>query len=278
MKEAIIKNIKYLIISICLISLYLIYRYTKRDCKESTIIPKYIWQTYKTKQLPERALTLRDIWIHKNPGWKTELYDDDDIDKYINVNWSISMYNFFKALPIGVMKADLWRYLILTTHGGVYSDIDSNCLTPVNCWFNNFKGDQALVFGLENDDNFCQWTIYATKEHPAMRSICQYMLDRYEKDGIDTTNPHFVHNTTGPSIWTDAIINYLNVDVNTKHRAKDVFEMYKKNPTYFNDLGIYILSINYFQNIYTQNEYGSQNFGDDYIKWIDQVNKLTQNK
>jgi len=238
---------------------------------KDTIIPKFVWQTYKIKDLPIQALQIHNEWISKNPGWNVALYDDDDIDSYIKSNWDTRMYTFFRALPLGVMKADLWRYLMLTTHGGVYSDIDSKCLLPINQWFHDFIGPNALVIGLENDTHFCQWNMYCTKEHPIMIYVCNFILENYEREGIDIKYEHCVHATTGPGIWTDAIKSYLNLD---KLNAKEIYSMYKTDKSYFNEKGIYILSVDYFHHIYTNNEYGSNNYGDGYIKWTDEKNKL----
>jgi mannosyltransferase OCH1-like enzyme len=245
---------------------------------ESYVTP-YVWQTYITKNLPDQAEAARETWISNNSGWKCELYDDADIETYIKRSWSSNMYKFFKDLPIGVMKADLWRYLILKTHGGVYSDIDSECLKPITDWEEeqNFDTNNILMVGLENDEHFCQWTIYSTKEHPVMKYVCDYILNSYEENGIDTKDKDFIHKTTGPGIWTDAISSYLDSEGITKAKgtkAGEIFKEYKKNPGVFHEYGIYFLSADYYSKIYSKNLYGSQNFGDGYVKWTDEVKEI----
>jgi alpha 1,6-mannosyltransferase len=249
----------------------IIERYLYKESK-NTIIPRYIWQTYKTKDLPSRVSSLRNGWIDKNPDWENILYDDADIERYMKENWDSRMYVFYKALPLGVMKADLWRYLVLNTHGGVYSDIDSKCLLPINYWFHDFTGPNALIIGLENDTHFCQWTMYSTKNHPALKHVCNFILEKYEKDGIDLTNSDFVHATTGPAIWTNALKSYFDLEHLTN--ARNIYEMYKKDKSYFVSKGVYILSEDYFSTIYTNNQYGSNFFGDGYVKWTDEAAKL----
>ena len=265
-----------IIILICIV-LYIRLNYQEYMYKEAKniIIPKYIWQTYKTKDLPAPARKIMDGWITNNPGWEVILYDDDDIEEYIKKFWDNKMYAFYKALPLGVMKADLWRYLILSTHGGVYSDIDSKCLLPIKYWFHDFVGPNALVIGLENDTHFCQWNMYCTKAHPALKHVCKFILDRYTHDGIDITYEHFVHKSTGPGAWTDALKSYLDLEHLTN--ARSIYEMYRKDASYFIERGVYILSKDYFESIYTHNIYGSKFFGDGYIKWTDEANKLREN-
>ena len=271
---------RLLLISILLLSSFIIAKllnypfYT--EAYESYVTP-YIWQTYRTKNLPEQAETARETWISKNPDWKCELYDDADIDKYIKKTWSSKMYKFFKDLPVGVMKADLWRYLILKTHGGVYSDIDSECLKPIVEWEEEQKFDtrDILMIGLENDQHFCQWTIYSTKEHPIMKYVCDYILNKYEENGIDTNDKDFVHKTTGPGIWTDAISAYLEAEGLGGGKSGEIFKEYQKNPGKFHEYGLYLLSKEHYEKIYSKNLYGSQNFGDGYVKWTDEAKSIS---
>ena len=261
-----------------IIFLYSIYttKYSIEPFENKDIIPHIIWQTYKNKELPPQAARLRKSWIDKNPGWTVELYEDDHIDKYIKGNWDNDMYAFFKALPLGVMKADLWRYLILTTHGGVYTDVDSICLLPASQWFNEFSTKDALVISPEKggEIHFCQWTIYCSKEHPAMRYISKFILNNYKDNRIDVSSQHFVHETTGPSIWTKAIQSYLQINDKT---AEQLFEMYKKDNKPFIDKGIYILSADHFQGKYSENVYGSLFFKDGYVNWTDQRDAMVKN-
>lgn len=260
-------DIYIIIISITII----IYIYVKKQTP-LRISDRTIWQTYKTKTLPAPAAAAMSTWIQKNPTWTHSLYDDADIDEYIVHYWDQAMYRFYKSLPVGVMKADLWRYLILTTHGGVYSDIDSECVVPIDDWKVHVPivSDNILVIGLEDDVHFCQWTIYSTKEHPVMRHVCEYILRNYEENGIDRSNPHFVHATTGPGVWTAAIKDYLGMP---QGNASGIYRAYKHQPEIFNKQGIYIYNRKYFSGKYSKNLYGSQFFGDGYIRWTEAAQK-----
>lgn len=173
------------------------------------------------------------------------------------------------------MKADLWRYCVLSTEGGVYSDIDSICILPVDRWIqdNLFITSDVLLIGLENNHDYCQWTLMSTKDHPAMKYVVEYLVNNFKKNGIDTSNPHFVHATTGPSIFREAINSFLNLD----GLSGDVFNKYIDDPAIRNDIqkkGIYLLSKDAFEFTYSRNLYGSQNFTDGYVQWIEEIKKL----
>ena len=36
-------------------------------------------------------------------------------------------YAVYSSFPIGVMKADFFRYAVLLAHGGIYADVDTSC-------------------------------------------------------------------------------------------------------------------------------------------------------
>ncbi len=59
----------------------------------------------------------------------------------------------YAALPKGAMRADLIRYMILHKIGGVYADVDTECLQPIDVWANATDGDAPIggLIGMEND-------------------------------------------------------------------------------------------------------------------------------
>lgn len=245
----------------------------------SAKIPKKIWQTYLTKILPEPARVAQESWLTKNSGYEYALWDDSDIEMYILMRWPREMYDFFRALPLGVMKADLWRYLILKTEGGVYSDIDSICCKSIQNWIKDWViyNENILLLGLENNVHFCQWTIAATPEHPALEFVCGFLLERWKQRGIDVKNPHFVHATTGPGIWTEALVAYLGEPPKTQ--AATIFYQYKKNSKYrkkINALGVFLFPVSFYAGEASENLYGSQRFGDGYKRWTEEAALLNE--
>jgi hypothetical protein len=222
------------------------------DISLSSKIPTNIWQTYKTKDLHKPALETRHTWLSLNPEFSCFLYDDLDIERYIQQNWPAEFLDFFRALPIGAMKADLWRYLILASEGGVYTDIDSVCLLPIQEWV--LKGDisspHILFIDVEAGDKFCQWTFAATARHPVMYYICYYILNQWKQRGGIAFSPDGkidVLGTAGPVIFTDAIKSYVGEPLDIK--ASKIFKKYSKDKTYrkrFNRLGIFFTSTDFF--------------------------------
>lgn len=238
-------------------------------------IPRKIWQTYRTKELPRPAAEARESWLLLNPHYEYNFQDDAEIERYVINHSDIDTQTFFKALPIGVMKADLWRYLVMAEQGGVYSDIDSICCLPIDYWatylgsLNRVESGKPLLFiALENEMGLCQWTFMATPKHPAMEFVCRFIVDQWRKKGIDLTTPHFVHKTTGPTIWKLAILSYLGEPSSLRMAA--LWDKYQSDQLYkkrINDLGIYFLPDHFYSGFASIHLNGSTQFGEGYISW-----------
>jgi hypothetical protein len=95
-------------------------------------IPKIIHQTWKTKHLPSWATTSVDTWKSKNPDYQHILYNDTEIDSLIRLHYPEILPYYHLLKP--VQKADIFRYLILSVKGGLYSDVDVQCLKPIDDW------------------------------------------------------------------------------------------------------------------------------------------------
>ena len=45
-----------------------------------SLIPKNLWQTYKTKTLPKPAFDAQQTWLNLNSGYSYFIFDDADIE------------------------------------------------------------------------------------------------------------------------------------------------------------------------------------------------------
>ena len=61
-------------------------------------IPKVIYQTWKTKNLHENCIKIRESIQALNPDYQIVLYDDADMDSFIQNNYSADIYNCFLQL------------------------------------------------------------------------------------------------------------------------------------------------------------------------------------
>jgi len=95
--------------------------------KYNSIIPKNIFQTWCTKDLPQKMKENMELLKQQNPEFRHFLFDDDDCREFIQDNFSSDVLQAFDSLIPGAYKADLWRYCILYIYGGIYLDIKFHC-------------------------------------------------------------------------------------------------------------------------------------------------------
>jgi hypothetical protein len=215
-----------------------------------------------------------------NLGWDARIVDDDDIRAYFRTRWPAEYSEMLEALPLPVMKADLWRYAVLYTHGGVYADADSRCRVPVDDWARDegvLTGDVLLVAAEgHGGDFFCQWAMLGTKRHPALLHVMRHILSNWRQNGTPLADPEFVHRTTGPAIWTAAIASYLGLPPGSK--AAEIVASYASNRTEalrVNRAGVYLLGHPHFAGELVENGWGSfGNMGPGYPNWHQQREAL----
>lgn len=198
--------------------------------------PAYIWQTWKyapgSAWFDAELRPFEASWTELHPDFVHEVVPDDTLPSLIKYLYAAvpDVYEAFEALPLAVLKADFFRYLILLARGGIYSDIDTSALQPAVDWLPR-ELDQStvgLVVGIEADPDrpdwhdwysrriqFCQWTIQAKPGHPILRDIVANITEealKMKKLGhltsgkMDKTVVEF----TGPGAWTDALFRYFN--------------------------------------------------------------------
>lgn len=206
-------------------------------------IPKTIWQTWKTSRDHEsfkpKFYKFTQQWMDKNPGASYNLIPDAAAGDLINhLYQSIpKVLHAYDILPKSILKADFFRYLILFARGGVYSDIDTVSLKPLEEWpsFNTTIYDEpnhaGLIIGIEADPDrpdwntyyakrvqFCQWTIQSKKGHPALGELIAKITEitlQKEQDGtlkkvVGKDAGDDIMSWTGPGIYTDELFRYFN--------------------------------------------------------------------
>lgn len=104
-------------------------------------IPRRIHQTYKhalptftAHDTSKGELTaLVQSWEQQNPQHLYQLWNDTQVDQFVSTRYP-DFYPVFAALPKPVLKADLFRYMIVYDEGGVYADVDTEALRPIEYW------------------------------------------------------------------------------------------------------------------------------------------------
>ena len=170
------------------------------------MIPKVIYQTWKTKNLPPSCIDIKNNIQKLNPEYKILLYEDKDIDDFIKYNFDEYTYNSFLQLNVGAAKADFWRYCILYKYGGIYLDIDSNIIRPLNELIQ--EDDQCIITREQSSGHFVQWFMIFEKNHPILLNLinqcCRNITNKTTNDIIYLT---------GPGAFTESINQIMSIKV-----------------------------------------------------------------
>lgn len=115
--------------------------------------PKVIFQTWKSKvSVPAHFARWSESFRRLNPRYSYLLLDDSDNRNFIakNYPWFLRIYD---AYPREIYRADAVRYFFLYQFGGLYADMDTECLKPLDPLFES--GDVWLG-RMGSDRNFSQ--------------------------------------------------------------------------------------------------------------------------
>jgi len=210
-----------------------------------TTIPRIIHQQWKSLgDMTDQMKSNVQTFIASNPDSYHMMWEDADIEEFVHVFYPHNISTIFQTqLPLSIHKSDMFRYMVLQTFGGVYSDIDTVCLKPISSWiptastnssFTNITTSATkvgLIVGVEADVGdrpdwaqwytrqlqWCQWTMASAPNHevPAhvVHQVFQQFIDARSvstKEALEkiTAIENVLH-FTGPSVWTDAVNGYL---------------------------------------------------------------------
>jgi mannosyltransferase OCH1-like enzyme len=221
----------------------------------SGLIPRKVWQTWKVGPLgfEKRDSDSAKTWPAKNPRYRYEVLTDDNANEYLEWHYGVHRFNrpdlvdLYRELNITIIKADLLRYLVMYAEGGVYADIDVECLRPIDRFIPERynEHDVDMIIGVEIDEptftehpilgpkckSFCQWTFAAKPELPVMMRLIEnvqnWLQQLSHEKGIEVSKLQLdfdeVISGTGPSAFTKAVLEQMTVQNHGEPVTWDLF-------------------------------------------------------
>ena len=116
-------------------------RKNKKDIK----IPKIIHQIWDSHD--ELTSSLKEIsktWKEFHPDWEYRLWNKTGIDEFLNIHFP-DFIPYYKSYPYDIQRWFAIRYLILFHYGGLYVDLDYECIEPVDALLSNSKCCMSIV-------------------------------------------------------------------------------------------------------------------------------------
>jgi alpha 1,6-mannosyltransferase len=148
-------------------------------------IPQKLWYKLGPNGLNDELRRYTDSCITKNPTFETKFVTDGSGDEFVKqyLTSRPDIADNFLAISIPIVKADLFRYLILYEHGGIWNDLDVSCEAPISDWVpEQYKANASIVVGLEFDVDiwvrqFASWTIMARPKSPHLMTVVEDCIE-----------------------------------------------------------------------------------------------------
>ncbi len=167
-------------------------------------IPRIIHQTWKTGDIPDEYLSCVSSIKVNNPGFEYRLWTDADNRNFIQTQyaWFLPIYDAYRH---AIERADAVRYFILYTYGGVYIDLDMECLRPIHHLFEAADIFLSVEAGPAIENQVVSNAFMACRAgHPFFLDIIRN-LGNNVRDDITFAD---VFNITGPDMVTRMYLQY----------------------------------------------------------------------
>jgi mannosyltransferase OCH1-like enzyme len=149
-------------------------------------------------------------WQELNPEHQYVLYDAGMRRSLIRKNFDRHTLEAYDRLIPGAFKCDLWRYCILFLHGGIYADLDTIPLKPVNEFVHD-SDDLVLCIDLNrNPENGCHNMSNAFMAVPPHHRITEIAIE-IALSRVLHGAPYLSRlDFTGPGVWGRAFNRLLD--------------------------------------------------------------------
>ncbi|NAY93090.1 hypothetical protein GTQ34_14310 [Muricauda sp. JGD-17] len=180
-------------------------------------ITQIVHQTWKTSVVPDNYKGWVDSWEKHNPHFHHVLWEDKVIIEFINTEYP-EYLDLLGRLRRPVELADFFRYLVVYHFGGIYADLDTECLQPIDpiletnddffCCVEKCCPDEQTMKALRlvRPLQLCQWFFGGVKGCVLLKSLCDRISTNYPPNrvaswGLEETLQH-----TGPGVFTDMVL------------------------------------------------------------------------
>jgi len=178
-------------------------------------IPRIIHQTWKSADLPRDFRHWQKSWRDLHPDFEYRFWTNEDLEDLVETHFP-DWRRLFWAYKENICRVDLARYLILKRHGGLYVDMDFECLRPHHKLL-----DGDLLFGTEPAEHadlvkareagiariVCNAWMASAPGHPFWDHLLESLAAAASAGAKD------VLDLTGPFVLSRAVSSYPGADL-----------------------------------------------------------------
>eukprot|EP00775_Hariotina_reticulata_P010317 gene10317-10475_t len=155
------------------------------------------------------------------------LWDDQEMREFMLKHYPELVPVPYDEFLYPAERTDLWRVLVLNMLGGVYADMDVQCLQPIDDWNKHHAHDAAVLLGVENYDknrpepiHVVNWVLASVPGHSLLtllpkivtRAVQQQFFEAAREEHVLTRQVYEqgVIDRTGPGALTKAMYEYFH--------------------------------------------------------------------
>ncbi len=177
----------------------------ERPNQEPQEIPARIFQTWKVKDtLPDNFAIWSKTFREMNPAFIYDLWEDADNRRFIEDKfpWFLPIYDRY---PAEIYRADAVRYFYLYEFGGIYADMDTECLRPLDGL--RCLGDDIVLGRMGPDIDFPHSLPNAIMASRPRQEFWLLVMALLEEPARIRSAPEYA---TGPALLKNAVDLYAS--------------------------------------------------------------------
>jgi mannosyltransferase OCH1-like enzyme len=145
---------------------------------QSDTIPKIVHQ-----MAPADQAYWHPYWEPCHRTWKTmypdfihKMWNDQDIDDFVRTRHKM-LYDKFRSFPNNIQRIDMARYLIMYEYGGMYADMDVECMEN----FYHVLQPGKANFGMTNNADYAYENalMASPAKHPSWHYILSDLINSW---------------------------------------------------------------------------------------------------
>lgn len=192
---------------------------------DALTIPGIVHQTWRSTALPPQIARCCASWKRLNPQIEYRFYDDKACSDFVRSEFP-AYANLYEAMPHAVERADFFRYLVVYRFGGLYADVDVECVRPLDRFFSlsgavfsieaNVTRNRQCRLRYAHPYQIANCMFAAPPRHPFLLSVIQRIAQ------MAPSSPHAlaeVEDLTGPRMLTRLFYELRPADVGILHQV-----------------------------------------------------------
>lgn len=181
---------------------------------------------------------LRDGWRRRHPHWSYRFYTDADCRDVVRRHFP-DWTGIYDAYRRPIQRVDLFRYLIVYHHGGLYADMDMACFRPVDALLGGSTcvlSVEALLtrayqreLGYRKPLQVANCIFAAAPGHPFFSQVLEKVRHHARTQAVSDRD---VEDATGPRMLTRV---YFSLDENVRSQIRLLPQIHLMAPTCYPD-------------------------------------------